>query len=358
MHRDLRSLGEIDRCFRGLLRAVGRKHLLRFLPLAVLGLVWSGSCHLNRIAVALSWFGQTKSLVQRLRRWMMRDSSAIEELLSKLACCFVSSHGTDPVVLLIDRTEWKHANLLIGAAPFRGRAIPVAVMMLSGPKSTRADELAELLDRAAHALGADANVVVIGDREFGNIPAIKAIRSRGWHFCLRFKEDTWLYDGHGVSWQARDAFGQRGQRLLWRSALVTLQQYGPLNGAILWHKREERPWFLISDLPAETLYRLYKKRMQIEELFSDLKKRGFDLQASRMRDPKRLLALTLLLCITYIWLLIVATKAVRRGWRHLVDPAAKRGLSYFQIGRRMLLDQPEHSKLTINNPARIDLCTK
>lgn len=341
MHRSRRSLAEIDHCFRQLLPPQGRRQLLKFLPLAVLGVLLSGSCHLNRIAAALACFGTVKRLVQRLRRWLARDVSAVEAVLVELARGFVASCAPDPLPLLIDRTQWKHANLLTAAVPFRGRAIPIATIILDGPKSTNAHELRQLLRRAARVVPAEAKAVVIGDREFGDIPAIRAIRAYHWHFCLRFKEDTWLWSADGTAWQARRAFPPRGGRRFWPNVRVTLQRYGPLHSAVVWHRAEDEPWLLVSDLPCEKLYPLYRQRMRIEQIFSDWKRRGFNLEATRVRNPQRLLWLVLLLCLAYIWLLLVAWQLIRRGGRATVDPAARRALSYFQIGLRILQHQPD-----------------
>jgi len=342
MHNSHRSLQDIDQCLRQLLPETGRKHLLRFLPLAILGVVLSASCHLNRIAAALAFAGEPRTVLQRLRRWIMRSSFTVAEVLPELARGFVACCAVDPLPLLVDRTQWKHANLLLAAVPFRGRAIPVAAMILPGPKATSATELGQLLEAAAPALPLAANIVVVGDREFGNIPAIRVIRSRGWHFCLRFKNDTWFYDACGAAWQAQDAFAPRRCRLLWPDVHITLQRYGPVQCALAWREGEDTPWVLVSDLPAEGLRRIYRQRMRIDEMFSDLKGRGFDLEATRLRDPDRILRLALLLCLAYLWLLMVARHAVRRGLRRRVDPALRRALSYLQIARRFINHQPPH----------------
>ena len=160
---------------------------------------------------------------------------------------------------------------------------------------------------------------------------------------MRFKQDTWLYDDPGQRWQARRAFPPLGGRRRWSGLLVTLQQYGPLQVVIYWHQGEEEPWILVSDLPAGQLVPTYRQRMRIEEMFSDLKERGFDLEATRLRDSQRLTQLMGLLCLAYLWLLLAAAVAMRRGWRRWVDPATQRALSYLQIALRLVhyFDPPQ-----------------
>jgi hypothetical protein len=337
MRHSYRSIQEIRRWLAQFLSATGHAHLLKFLPQALWAVAQSRSCHLNRIAAALpSPRGSVKGAVQRLSRWLSRSSFLTAELLPLVAGAALSQCGGGPLLLLIDRTEWQHANYLCAAVPFRGRALPVAFLLLDGPKATHAEELRQLLIQVAAVLPAGRPVVVVADREFGNIPAIKVIRSFGWQFCLRFKQDTWLFDAQGRQWQARGAFPPPGGRRAWSELAVTLQRYGPLQVVIYWHQGEQEPWILVSDLPAGQLVLSYRRRMRIDEMFSDLKQRGFDLEATRLRAPQRLRQLMGLLCLTYLWLLLAAAVAVRRGWRRLVDPAKKRALSYLQIALRLV----------------------
>ena len=340
MHHSHRSQQQMRQWLQQVLPQKGYKWLLDFLPLMMLGVVFSKSCQLNRIACAITGAGNAKSIVQRVRRWIMRSSFRVHELLPLMAGLFVAAQLSGRIVLSIDRTQWKHANFLCASISFRGRAVPVALILLSGPKGTNVDELRELLSQAAVALPAGADVVVVGDREFGNVPAIRAIRSFGWHYCLRFRQHTWLYDAEGNFWRAKDRYPAPGGTAQWSQLRVTGHEYGPAQVAVIWAGNEKEPWVLVSDLPADQLRRVYSRRMCIEEMFSDLKKRGFDLESTRLRDPQRLLNLMALLSLTYLWLLLVATVIIKRGWRRQVDPARKRSLSYFLIALRFIRFRP------------------
>mgnify|MGYP003681947920 CR=1 FL=1 len=340
MHHSRRSPQHMRQWLQQVLPEKGYKRLLDFLPRMILGAVFSSSCHLNRIACAIPQAGMAKSMVQRVRRWIMRSSFRVDEVLPLMAGRFAAVHLSGQIVLSVDRTEWKHANFLYAAISYRGRAIPVALMLLAGPKATNADELRQLLAQAALAIPAGADVVVAGDREYGNVPAIKVIRGFGWHYCLRFRQNTWLHDAEGDSWRAKDRYPARGGKALWSQLRVTGHEYGPAQVAVIWSGNENEPWVLVSDLRAEQLRRVYGRRMCIEEMFSDLKKRGFDLESTRLRDPQRLLNLAALLSLTYLWLLLAATAIIKRGWRREVDRAGKRALSYLQIALRFVRHKP------------------
>jgi hypothetical protein len=348
MHHSHRSPQGIRHWLQQVLPERGHKRFLDFLPWAILGVVLSTSCHLNKIAVALPEAGLPKIVLQRLWRWLSRPSFRVIELLPLMARPVLARQSEEWLVLSIDRTEWKYANLLYAAVSYRGRALPIGMLLLSGPKATNAEELRQLLAQVAPAVPPEAEVVVVGDREFGNIPAIRVIRSHGWHFVLRFKQDTWLWAPDGSQWRAKDQFPSRGQKALWSGLQVTGHRYGPLQVAIIWATQEPEPWILVSDLPAPTMRRCYRRRMRIEEMFSDFKKRGFNLEATRLRQAERLLRLVGLLSLTYLWLLLAATVIMRRGWRRLVDTACRRALSYLQIALRFLRYQPPERVLALS----------
>jgi hypothetical protein len=343
MHHSHRSSQQLRRWLEQFLPVAGNANALKFLPLALLGLMISGSCHLNRIAAAVPWAGSTACVLQRLRRWIYRSSFRVDDYLALAARAHLQAQGPAGIVLAVDRTDWKYANLLYAAVSYHGRCLPIASLVLGGPKATHHDELRQLLQRARQALPEGVSVVVVADREFGNIPAIQVIAQLGWHFCLRFKTDTWLYLADGSEQQARDLYPPCGRRQHWTQVGVTLQNHGPLNLSIIWATRQDEPWILVSDRDPAELAALYRRRMTIEEMFSDLKKRGFQLEDTRLRDPARLGRLLALLSLAYLWLLLAAAIIIRRGWRRLVDPARKRQLSYLQIALRLCRYHPKQA---------------
>jgi hypothetical protein len=74
----------------------------------------------------------------------------------------------------------------------------------------------------------------------------------------------------------------------------------------------------------------------IEEMFGDLKKHGFDLESTMLRDFMRLSRLTLAVAFLYVWLISVGCRTIHSGLRHLVDRNDRRDLSIFQIGLRYI----------------------
>src|SRR6266487_6077983 len=77
----------------------------------------------------------------------------------------------------------------------------------------------------------------------------------------------------------------------------------------------------------------------IEETFLDDKSRGFQVQTSELQTPEALERLFLVLAIATLHFTSVGMEVVRADLRRWVDTHWDRGLSYFKIGWRWLVQQ-------------------
>ncbi|WP_115723584.1 transposase [Alysiella crassa] len=79
----------------------------------------------------------------------------------------------------------------------------------------------------------------------------------------------------------------------------------------------------------------YRQRWQIEMLFSCLKKRGFDLEATHMTDPVKMEKLFAILAVTLAWAYVIGR------WQHAVNPIKPKSherlsQSIFRVGLEQL----------------------
>jgi hypothetical protein len=79
--------------------------------------------------------------------------------------------------------------------------------------------------------------------------------------------------------------------------------------------------------------------MWIEETFGDLKRNGFDLESTHLRNFLRLSRLTLAVVLLYVWLVALGSKVIKSGQRRLVDRNDRRDFSIFRLGRNMIKRQ-------------------
>ncbi len=85
----------------------------------------------------------------------------------------------------------------------------------------------------------------------------------------------------------------------------------------------------------QTLWQ-YGLRFRVEELFLDSKSGAFKLEESRIRSPKSLERLYLVVALAILFATTQGMAVQLEGLRTQVDPHWKRGLSYLKIGLRWL----------------------
>jgi len=97
--------------------------------------------------------------------------------------------------------------------------------------------------------------------------------------------------------------------------------------------KEQSHWFFVTnfDTLAEAK-RWYRKRFQIETLFSDLKSRGFNLQDGRLEDPLRVNRLMLALAIAYLFIVFWGVEAITSGAIRQMIRTDRFDHSLFQLG--------------------------
>jgi len=104
-----------------------------------------------------------------------------------------------------------------------------------------------------------------------------------------------------------------------------------------WAAEEEEPWVLATNLELEKRIEIYAKRFWIEEMFSDHKSRGLNLEKTRLTDADRIQKLLVAVTLAYLWLMEIGFSVVSAGNAKQVDnKGAERSVSLCQIGFRWL----------------------
>ncbi len=97
------------------------------------------------------------------------------------------------------------------------------------------------------------------------------------------------------------------------------------------------PLYLVTNLELATeAVWYYKKRFRIETFFSYQKSRGFHLDKSHLKEPKRLEWLLLAACLAYLWLVYLGTVALTEGWYKVIHRTERIDLSLFNLGLNLL----------------------
>lgn len=308
----------------------------RNLALTVTGIFLSMGVHLSAIVREWPMAGKTPSLTNRLRRFLRNERIVVETWYRPLAQFLLQIFADKRLRLVVDTTKvgFHHTLLIIGIA-YRKRCLPLVWSVHPGKGgSVLLKHQLALFRRLRLLIPRRAEVWVLGDSGFENVPLLQWIRRQGWHLVIRQRGNLNVWQAeHG--WRRINAIPlEPGQtRAVGWVRLTKTHNAGWYWLLLHWEAGEDEPWYLVSDQPGtQKLLRLYQVRMWIEEMFGDMKGHGFDLEETHLRHADRISRLILAVAITFVWFLALGTWVVKRGFRHFIDRNDRRDKSYFRLG--------------------------
>ncbi|MDH3676466.1 MAG: transposase [Anaerolineae bacterium] len=295
----------------------------------------------SAIAAEMPVAAQDTSLVQRQRRWVKNEQLDERLYYRPLISPFLQALSRTTVPIILDTTEMGLNNhMLMVAVGYQRRALPIVWQAGQGSRGhTEGDLQVGLLNYTAQLLAPTADVIILGDGEFGHVQLLSWLHSRqpSWAYCLRVASDTYiLFEGQ---WRRLDSFQVRPGETIWLEQVYLTRQatFGPVNIWLTWDPKHKRLVPVVTNLVlADEVAYWYTKRPWIEPLFGDVKGHGFDLQTCRLRHPARLDRLMLAVALAYLWMCFLGAMALMTGHAKFVDRSDRRDRSIFTIGRLWL----------------------
>jgi len=303
----------------------------------MMGICLSGSVHLNIVARKVPLRAQKLSLVQRFRRFLGNGAVQVREWYAPTARALVvaaASGGQVRLVIDSSKVSGRYRLLMVSVA-YRRRSLPLAWTWVKGTRGHCTTKLQlKLLSYVQRLIPFTAQVSLVGDCEFGNPLLIEYLNGWRWAYTLRQAGDTLIMTKGDKRWVRLDAWTLRPGELHWLGhVLLTRASAYPSHVVLYWQQGEKAAWFLATScLLPRLAIAMYRQRMWIEEMFGDLKKHGFDLEASRLRHFLRLSRLTLAVCLLYVWLIALGDWLYSQHLTALVDRSDRRDLSFFRLG--------------------------
>jgi hypothetical protein len=207
----------------------------------------------------------------------------------------------------LGRTEWAFGktpiNLLVVAIVYNGFAIPLVWTHLGKAGSSNATEVTTLFQTLSSSL-AGRTVLVLMDREFACHKLLVWLTRVRWDFDLRLKRDARVsYRDHTARVETffNDLARGHGRWLKRRVTVygvkVFVVAFRPLE---LTEDGDACLYVLTNRAPSAATSR-YSTRWAIENLFSALKSRGFNLEDTHLTNRLKLENLLGLLCLAVFW---------------------------------------------------------
>jgi transposase len=229
-------------------------------------------------------------------------------------------------VLSMDRTNWKHGkrhiNILTIGVVVNKVAIPIVWKTL--PQKTKrgnsntAQRIA-ILKKLLGIIKPEEVRVLAMDREFGGKEWIEWLNDKGIGYVLRIKSN--IIVGQKLARKHRVTRKEKAttRKDIWGMKLFFASKVIQSKG-----RRDSHLYVISNRFSGKEALGLYRMRWGIEQLFSHLKKRGFDLEATHMSDGVKLEKLFAL--VTLAFLFSFAWGCQLRGTRKVTKSLKRKSL--------------------------------
>jgi hypothetical protein len=310
---------------------------LRAVFAAVEALSYTGRLTLTSLGRSLRSRAEVKHNIKRMDRLLGNERlyNQLEPIYAAVAQYILGS-SQNPIIV-VDWTELSQDGsyqLLRAAVPVDGRALSIYEEVHPQSKLNNARVHRRFLKKLKKIVGDSCCPIVVTDAGF-QTPWFKTIEKMQWHWVGRVCSRTMFQWSEQEPWiHCKSLYDKASCRSL-HLGRVNLTKSNPSycylylrrnkkrgrvkrtvhgNRCCSHHSkknaaRQNEPWLLASslDIPAEKLIKIYRKRMQIEENFRDMKNTrwGFCLRETRTNNAHRLSILVLIGTLAHlaIWLL-------------------------------------------------------
>lgn len=273
-----------------------------------------------RLASLLPSEAKIESRYQRLRRFFGGFAFEQRDLASVVLRLAKKAGAQPPFVLAFDRTEWQLGkvpiNLFVIGIVHKRVVFPLLWTQLEKEGGSNTSERIELLRQTVDLLGREHIRFVVGDREFASTGLLDWLCQNKIGFRLRLRQDIVLTDERGelaqAGWFFRRVAQDKEQALSGKRECLGQQVF--VTGTRFKNDRGKTEFLIVvSDQPAPLSD--YGLRWGIENLFSGLKSRGFDLEATHLIEADRLSRLVSVLAVAFAWAVATGEEVVETRQR-------------------------------------------
>jgi hypothetical protein len=278
-------------------------------------LVWLLQSHkqvkIEKLAASLPLPIQQNSRRRHIQRFLSLKRLSVVLLWFPLIQQIITRHIAKgkPLIIALDRTQWKENNILMASAIYLNRALPIFWILLEKKGASDLREQ-QIVLRPVIKLFKAYKVVIIGDREFHSVELAHWLHRQGVKFVFRQKKDTtFRQNGQKFKSLSQVEISPGMKQFLPQITLTQKKGFGRFNLALYWKrkykgKQEQSPWYLLTNFPdCETAVKIYGKRFGIEAMFKDCKTGGYNLESSQASSDRLVrLVLLLALAMSAAWL--------------------------------------------------------
>lgn len=309
----------------------------------IVGMILAKSVQLSAIANHIPDSTDAVARIAKVRRWLKNPRLDTQALYEPIISHVLKRWAHRDVTIMLDGcfVYGDRLQMLRFSLSHCYRAVPLAWKVVTIKGVIALDVCEPMLEHVAKLLARTRRVTFLADRGFRDRDWARKCRELNWNYIIRIANNTTITFADGRTTTAEQLRIKPGQRRYLPRVRLTREADWECNLAITWTRATAKCpaelCVVMTNLHADGwVLRHYLKRMHIEQSFRDEKSGGFDLDSSRLTDPKRLDALLLALAIAVLWVYELGEKILTEKQRRTIDGGYKRQLSVFQLGWRQL----------------------
>lgn len=272
------------------------KARLSCLSMLLLSLIQEKTVNLVTLSLAFQGKAEAESQYRRLKRFFT-EVKLDEISIAKMILSFLPA---PPYTVCVDRTNWQfgkaNINILVIAIAHRGIAFPIVWCLLDKRGNSSTDERIDLLQSFLTVVKPKEISFFLGDREFIGDVWFNYLDKRNIAFAIRVRNTSLIHNCCSV--YALFSHLAIGELRLLKNSYELYDCQLRLAGMKLSHN--DYVIIVTNRLPAQAFI-AYKRRWEIEMLFSALKKTGFNIEATHMTELTKLNTLFTVLAIAFSW---------------------------------------------------------
>ncbi len=255
------------------------------------------------------------------------------------------------IILIVDRTDWKkrrqHINILSVAVSYKGRALPLYWMVSGKQGCSSLEEWKQVLfpviivlQQMSWLSDKQIHIHVVADREFASPKLAEWLKNLyNVAVTLRIKANMYLTgeDTPEIKVASLIKRMKKGSRHILYNQVLSRDSSFKMNVLLTWNKDYDELLVVAttSDNPA-LADDTYEQRFNIEHMHKDWKSNAFELEKTRVTDPKRIETLLISIAFAYILCVLEGEQKENNGEVRLPPKGKTRMVGLFLSGLRTI----------------------
>ena len=316
-------------------------------------LLENNKAHLSKLGEYLC-DNQTKIMtpIQRIRRFLSNPKISPSLTVKPLIYLMRPLLEKLPeIILIVDRTDWEkrqqHINILSVAVSYKGRALPLYWMVFGKKGSSSLEQWKQVLfpviiifQQMSWLSDKNIHIHVVADREFAS-PKLAEWLTNEFDVAvtLRIKASMYLMGEDTPEIKVASLIRKmvKGSRHILYNQVLTRDSSFKMNVLLTWNKDYDEPLVVATTLANPThADATYEQRFNIEHMHKDWKSNAFDLENTRVTDPKRIETLLIPIAFAYILCVLEGEEKEQNGEVRTPPKGKARMVGLFLSGLRTI----------------------